>query len=103
MTREAKGGEGGDTGTRREMSSNLGKEPLAKKYRTKTTTTGLFFAEYKHTHIDISTLLTHTTNSVRKKIIINVLSEGVVEDQFLERTISGVNQLLRSDVKQANR
>ena len=85
------------------MSSNLGKEPLAKKYRTKTTTTGLFFAEYKHTHIDISTLLTHTTNSVRKKIIINVLSEGVVEDQFLERTISGLNHLLRSDLKQANR
>ena len=108
MTREAKGGGVGDTGTRREMSSNLGKEPLAKKYRTKTTTTGLFFAEYKHTHIDISTLLTHITNSnrvsVRKKIIINVLSEGVVEDQFSERTISGLNHLLlRSDFKLVNR
>ena len=61
-----------------------------------------------HTHIDISTLLTHTTNSnrvsVRKKIIINVLSEGVVEDQFSERTISGLNHLLlRSDFKLANR
>ena len=84
------------------MSSNLGKGPLAKKYRTKTTTTGLFLQNINtHRYIYTSYTHTHTTNrvSVRKKIIINVLSEGV-EDQFLRKNIAaaGPSHLVSLDV-----
>ena len=80
------------------MSSNLGKGPLAKKYRTKTTTTGLFLQNI-NTHRYIYTYThSHTTNrvSVRKKIIINVLSEG--EDQFLRKNIAGPSHLVLLDI-----